>query len=235
VIKEYQNRREFLLHSGVLIAGASLAAVPGLAQKAATGGENRAEEVSPTEDLMREHGALNRILLIYDHIATRLENNARFDSAALISAADIVRRFIEQYHEKLEEDYLFPRFEKARRLTDLVATLRKQHEAGRVVTLKILAKADSPKNDSQKHELVASIRSFVRMYRPHEAREDTVLFPALHELVSRHEYDALGEEFENKEHQLFGGEGFQMMVDKIAGIEKGLGIYDLSQFTPAGS
>ena len=70
------------------------------------------------------------------------------------------------------------------------------------------------------------------MYAPHEAREDTVLFPALHEIMSAHEYGALGEDFEKKEHQLFGKEGFEGMVDRIAAIEKELGIYDLRQFTP---
>jgi len=70
------------------------------------------------------------------------------------------------------------------------------------------------------------------MYRPHEAREDTVLFPAFRKMVSQHEYDSLGEEFENNEHKLFGEEGFEMMVGKVADIEKKLGIYELAQFTP---
>ncbi len=34
------------------------------------------------------------------------------------------------------------------------------------------------------------------MYRPHEAREDTILFPALRKLVSKNEYHSLGEKFE---------------------------------------
>jgi hypothetical protein len=63
-------------------------------------------------------------------------------------------------------------------------------------------------------------------------REDTVLFPAFRQIVSEHEYDPSGEDFEKKEHELFGEEGFQRMVDKVAGIEKKLGIYDLAQFTP---
>ena len=67
---------------------------------------------------------------------------------------------------------------------------------------------------------------------PHEAREDTVLFPAFRKIVSRNEYDSLGEEFEKNEHRLFGEDGFEMMVNKVAGIEKALGIYELSQFTP---
>jgi len=73
---------------------------------------------------------------------------------------------------------------------------------------------------------------FVRMYEPHEAREDTVLFPEFRKIVSRHEYDALGEEFEKKENQLFGGEGFEKNVDQVAELEKRLGIYDLTHFTP---
>lgn len=42
------------------------------------------------------------------------------------------------------------------------------------------------------------------MIRPNEAREDTILFPALKGIVSDHEYDLMGEDFEKKEQQLFG-------------------------------
>ena len=64
------------------------------------------------------------------------------------------------------------------------------------------------------------------------AREDTVLFPAFQKLVSKNEYAALGEQFERNERQMFGGDGFDMAVDTVAGLEKQLGIYDLAQFTP---
>ena len=70
------------------------------------------------------------------------------------------------------------------------------------------------------------------MYAPHEAREDTVLFPALRDIVSKHEFAALGEDFEKKEHELFGDDGFEKMVDRVATIEKSIGLYDLAQFTP---
>ena len=46
-----------------------------------------------------------------------------------------------------------------------------------------------------------------------------MLFPAFRKIVSGHEYDSLGEDFEKKEHELFGEEGFEGMVDKVAGIE----------------
>jgi len=70
------------------------------------------------------------------------------------------------------------------------------------------------------------------MFRPHEAREDTVLFPEFKQLISKDEYNRLGVAFEDKEHELFGEDGFEKTMTKISEIEKQLGIYNLSQFTP---
>ena len=188
-------------------------------------------DVSPAEDLMREHGALNRILLVYDECLRRLDDQKDVPSDAIATSADIVRRFIESYHEKLEEEHVFPRLEKANRLGELVATLRAQHARGRELTAAILASArDAAKRD----ELARAMRAFVRMYRPHEAREDTVLFPAFNAIVSPRELDELGDRFEDKEHELFGKAGFEGVVEQIAAVERTLGLYDLSQFTPAG-
>src|SRR5438067_779073 len=190
-------------------------------------------EVTPAEDLMREHGLLKRILLVYEEIGGRIAAKKDFPIASVIDSAKIIRSFIEEYHEKLEEDYLFPRFRKQGVLVDLVNTLQQQHQAGRRVTEHILAlSAAGLKSAADKSTLSAALSDFVRMYAPHEAREDTVLFPALHQIVSPHEYGALGEDFERKEHQLFGKEGFEGMVPRVAAIEKELGIYELAQFTP---
>jgi hemerythrin-like domain-containing protein len=218
-----RTRREFL-------AGATaLGAVPPRRR----GGKE--VEVTPAEDLMREHGVLNRILLVYEEGIRRLEAGVELPPDAVSGAAGLVRRFVEDYHEKLEEEHLFPRFEKADVLADLVVVLRAQHEAGRRVTGDILglaapAMTGDPRN---RQTLVSRLRSFIRMYRPHEAREDTVLFPALRRLIPEREYRSLGERFERREHELFGERGFEGIVDEVAAIEKGLGIHDLAQFTPA--
>src|SRR5438874_663307 len=70
--------------------------------------EKEQEEVTPTEDLMREHGLLKRILLIYDEVRGRIDAKKDFAPETVTDSAKIIRSFIEQYHEKLEEDYLFP-------------------------------------------------------------------------------------------------------------------------------
>src|SRR5437879_13496113 len=74
------------------------------------------EEVPPAEDLMREHGVLKRVLLVYDEIVRRIAVNQDFSPRTVSDAANIIHSFVEQYHEKLEEDYLFPRFRKAGKL-----------------------------------------------------------------------------------------------------------------------
>jgi hemerythrin-like domain-containing protein len=196
--------------------------------------EEEEEDVAPPEDLMREHGVLKRVLLVYEEAIRRIDAKQDLPPESIRSGAGIIRGFIEDYHEKLEEDYLFPRFEKAGRLVDLTKVLRKQHAAGRTLTERIatLATLQTLKNPSSASQLRDAMHQFIRMYAPHEAREDTVLFPALREVVSKHEFAALGEEFEKKEHALFGEGGFEKMVERVAGIEKTLGIYDLAQFTP---
>ncbi|HWN65116.1 MAG TPA: hemerythrin domain-containing protein [Candidatus Binatus sp.] len=228
------DRRVFL-RSGILLSGAAVAGA-GLLRGAEIGkkGEEKEVEVGPPEDLMREHGVLKRILLIYGEALRRIDAKQDFPPETLADAAGIIRSFVEDYHEKLEEDFLFPRFEKANQLVDLVRVLREQHQAGRRVTDVTMrfANLQSVKNQSELAQLVSSMRQFIRMYNPHEAREDTVLFPAFRKIVSAHEFDSLGEDFEKKEDELFGDDGFEKVVDKVASIEKRFGIYDLAQFTP---
>ncbi len=60
------------------------------------------EEISAPEDLMREHGVLNRILLIYEEGLRRLRANEDVPPEMFHRPATLVRKFVEEYHEKLE-------------------------------------------------------------------------------------------------------------------------------------
>jgi hemerythrin-like domain-containing protein len=232
-----EARRGFIKMSGVLIATAAITRPLGLlAATAQANPGNKTEEdkeISPAEDLMREHGALSRMLLIYEEIMARLSSGREFPLEVLADAAGLIRRFVEDYHEKLEENYLFPRFKKAGKLVDLVEVLLQQHQAGRRLTDRIrsLATASAIKNPKGKKELGHYVGLFIRMYRPHKAREDTVLFPTFHAVVSPKEYASLGEAFEDKEEELFGKDGFERIVQEVEKLEKGMDLYELSQFT----
>ena len=223
------ERRRFLraAASAAGIALASSAGAPAWAAPGDPGAEGA--EVTPGEDLMQEHGVLRRILLVYDEAIARIEKQQALDLSVVAKAADIVRRFVEDYHEKLEEQFVFPRMRSAQREVELVATLLRQHERGRQVTVDVIRLAGGAAGP----DLAGRLRSFVRMYRPHAAREDTVLFPAFRDVVGRAAYRELGDQFEDKEHELFGERGFETFVSEVADLERALGIYDLASFTPA--
>ncbi len=227
-----KQRRLFLQTTATLGIAAF---VPGLGTAGADAKKEKPEEeIAPAEDLMREHGVLNRVLLIYEEGLRRLRIREEVPPDLFHKSATLVRKFVEDYHEKLEERFLFPQFEKKNQLVDLVKVLRQQHQAGRTVTDVILREAapDRFRKEENRKDLVAATLAFIRMYRPHEAREDTVLFPALHKVFTAKQLKELGELFEKEEDRLFGDEGFEKTVDQVAAIEKQLGIYDLAQFTP---
>ncbi|MHB8066789.1 MAG: hemerythrin domain-containing protein [Desulfobaccales bacterium] len=226
--RSLETRRSFLISSGSLIGLAALSSpllLPGCLEK-----EEKAGEVTATEDLMREHGVLQRLLLIFADLEGRLQQNRDLPREVLVDTACLVRSFIQDYHEKLEEDYVFPRFEKGGKMVELVQTLRRQHEAGRKIIdfLQSPLEAMAPQNRAK---TVAYIQAFARMYRPHAAREDTVLFPAFRSVVSPKEFLELGDIFEDQETR-FGKDGYAKIVAQVTGYEKMLGIEDLAQFTP---
>src|SRR5262245_12106560 len=99
------------------------------------------EEVGALEDLRREHGVLNRVLLIYEEGLRLLAASKEVPPEAFEKPAALVRKFVEDYHEKLEEKFIFPEFEKRKKLVELVKVLRRQHQAGRDLTDQVVRNA----------------------------------------------------------------------------------------------
>jgi hemerythrin-like domain-containing protein len=263
------SRRHFLRLSGGLAAGVVLPVIPSAVQAAPKGGGN------PVEELMREHGVLRRVLLIYDETANSIRNKRELPQGVIKDSASLIRRYVHDYHEKLEEEEIFPRLANVEGLRELIGILTAQHVAGRRLTDYILetvkpvvVKHDEPKTEEKKmpaavaqiyggtplithmlgketpemvmtesgiphskQGMLVSIEHFVRMYRPHAAREDTVLFTAFQSAVSPREFVELGQKFKSRERELFGERGFEKIVESVADIEKKLGIYNLSKFT----
>jgi hemerythrin-like domain-containing protein len=231
------TRRAVLLAGGGLAVGAAGTG----AAWALTGSSAAAPDppappavMPPDDDLMREHGVLKRVLLCYREMTSQVQAGGSLDARHLHDAALVIHDFIEGFHEGLEEGFVFPRLRQARLVSGTVTTLLTQHARGRVLTQFILAHATASGVASARTrgELAAAMQAFVRMYEPHEAREDTVVFPAFRQLLSAQELAGLGQHFAELEHQQFGRDEFTAMVGRVAGIEQALGIYDLTRFTP---
>ena len=221
-----EGRRQFLR----VAAGGSVLLAAGAAQAKAV-----AAEIPPTEDLMREHGVVRRILIIYEEAAPRLAGEgAAAAFSAIGSAAGVVRRFVEGYHEKLEEEFVLPKLEKAGKLGELTKVIRVQHAAGRKLTDRIVSdvKAGVAAGAQQRRAVADAVRSFARMYAAHAAWEDTDLFPAYRAMFTEAQLAELGERFEEQEHKLLGAGGFEGSLKEVGDLEKTLGIHDLAMFTP---
>ena len=211
------------------VAGAAAAALWSTAGGEARAAAEKSEDISPTEDLMREHGVLRRILIVYDEAGRRLVKDDAAAMGVVAAAANVVRRFVEGYHEKLEEEFVLPKLEKAGKLVSLAKIIRAQHVAGRQLTDAILAAA----NGHDRRAAVTAMQSFARMYAAHAAWEDTEIFPVYRAQFSAAELDKLGDKFEAQEHKLLGRDGFEGSLKEVGDLETTLGIHDLAKFTPA--
>ena len=188
------KRRQLLLGVSAIGAGTVLAgcAMPQNSSSGARNDEPRKEgdesdeaagiEVTATEDLMREHGILRRILLVYSETALKLKQDAGSVSTdELEKAAQLFRVFGEDYHEKkLEEAYIFPSLRQAQGpASSYVDVLTAQHIRGREITDYILSVTKGDKIPAAGvEEFIKALESMVRMYEHHAAIEDTIIFPA---------------------------------------------------------
>ncbi|HXW80711.1 MAG TPA: hemerythrin domain-containing protein [Acidimicrobiales bacterium] len=227
------TRRQLLVAGGAgLVIGAAGTEIGNLATAPASAPSTSIDP--PDVDLMQEHGVLKRILLIYQEAIDRISAGTGPPLAAINRSATIVHQFIEGFHEALEEGYVFPTLRNAGQLVSTVDTLLVQHARGRQRTQVILA-ATNPTSQTSAADIEqasSAMAAFVRMYQPHEAREDTVVFPAYRAILSPSELDRLGVTFAGLQRQQFGPHGFNDFVAEVASIEESLGIYDLDQFTP---
>ena len=223
------------LAGGGLVAGAAGASAGwALAGSSSAAPVPASPGIPPDDDLMREHGVLKRVLLCYREMTSRIQAGHQVAAADLHDAALIIHDYIEGFHEGLEEGFVFPRLRKLPAVAPTVTTLLVQHARGRVLTQFLLAQAATAglADDGTRTRVAAAMAAFVRMYEPHEAREDTVVFPAFRQVVPAAEFADLGQHFADLERQQFGHDEFGPMVAQVAGIEQNLGIYDLGQFTP---
>lgn len=227
------ERRKFLTSIGktaLAVVGGYVVAVKTARAAQDESDESAEGDIGPVEDLMREHGVLRRVLMIYEEGLRRIAAHQDFPGNPFLTGAQLIRNFIEDYHEKNEEKFIFPKMRRGVGEAQLdLPILLAQHQAGRKLTDEIIRVATANAKDTR---LVDPVTQFIRMYRPHAAREDTIVFPAFHKMMDEKEYDAIGEQMEKQEHKLFGEGGFAKIVEAVAEEERALNIYELDLFTP---
>ena len=216
----------FVAALATMISRRDLLILAPIAPLAAVAAAPKEPEVTATEDLMREHGVLRRVLLVYSESVPKLRAGEKVDPTALLEAAKLFQRFGEEYHEiLLEEKHIFPIVRKMKgEAAAYPDVLEAQHKRGREITAYVLSGASGA-------PLAHALETFVRMYEHHAAREDTIVFPSWKKAFSDKQLDAIADEFEEIEKKMFGRDGFEEAEETISKIEKTLGLADLSRFT----
>ena len=228
------SRRRLIvgLSGAVLAAGSAGAAFAAKQTKETKPPPEVVKKIGAVEDLMREHGVIRRVLLVYRQTAARLRAGAKIDPKLIRQAAQLFRDFGENYHERmLEQAYIFPTLRKGESpVAALVPTLVAQHDRGRDITDYIrTVTGKGTIGDSE--AFARALETLDVMYENHAAREDTIVFPAWREALSEKQLREMGETFEDIRNRQFGKDGFDAVVKTVAAVEEGLGLADLAQFT----
>jgi hemerythrin-like domain-containing protein len=227
------DRRQWIAGLGT----AAFAMGVGAVDSRAAGKEKEEREVEAAEDLMREHGVLRRALLVYSEAASRIALSRNdVPLPVLGETAALFRSFGEEYHERaLEEKHVFPPLiAQGGPIATTAKTLTAQHQRGREITDYISAIARKGRiGAAEAVPFANTLAAFVRMYEHHAAIEDTIIFPAWKAAISEAQYDELSEQFEELEHRMFGKDGFEDALERIARIEQAFGLADLAALTAA--
>jgi hemerythrin-like domain-containing protein len=188
---------------------------------------------SPAEELMTEHGVLVRVLLAYRASSALLAGPRPAPTHAILAAAQIISGYIEDFHEGLEEAYVFPYVAAQPRYAPLIRTLLTQHDRGRHLTAAIKDVAAQSLDASSRAQLKGYLDGFVAMYEPHEAWEDTVVYPAFRAATSQSHRDELADRIASYQAGSYSSDGLGPVLEQLTAVETELGIEDLNTFTPA--
>ncbi len=217
-----------------VVTGAGAALLLGQATWAAETGKSMTQKdvLTPMEDLACQHAVARRVLMVYRLNAAGELGVPPMPMQSVTMAATMLRSMVEDFHVKFEEDNVFPLFEKADKLTDLVSTLRDQHAAARRLTDSILQATRNTTASAPTQALARDLMAYTRMIEAHTAYEETLLYPEIRTVASEADYEQLWKTLQDADRKKLGPEGVPGLLSKVADLERSAGIMGLAQFTP---
>jgi hemerythrin-like domain-containing protein len=198
-------------------------------QRPPPGLEKAMEKISPTEELCVEHAMIDRVLLAIDKTLKMAGNSKKADLSPINKGCELIKMALVQHHMKIEEEHIYPRFEDDRVLGQLARELKDQHIEAR----KMVSRMDqlSRSGSSDTDELRRVFMDFRDMMTAHDAREATVLFPAMEGIWTDKQLQSLKEAQEEDEEKLLGEEGEEKLYSMLGEVESAAGIESVKDFT----
>jgi len=150
--------------------------------------------LDPIKVLIREHNEGLQHLVVLENAAESIKLNG-FSPEAFEQIAETIRWLNTEVrrHTQIEEKFLFPLIE--RHMGSLAEQVRGEHR-DLWDLFNDLLQAVKEVEEGRLHgtsirDIVAIAKSIVELLRAHVRREDTMVFPAVKQLLTRDEYDEL--------------------------------------------
>jgi hemerythrin-like domain-containing protein len=193
----------------------------------------RSMNVSAPEALSREHAMLTRLLLAIDNVVNNALEDRNTDLSPINSAARVIDNVVASHHMVFEEQSVYPRMEQIDYLSSLTETLEGQHDDARVVNDLVLelTKSGKIKGQSELDELTLLTKSFKDMITAHAAWEETIIFPAMYDLLPERDMNDFNRKFMEAEKKLLDGKGPEELYRELDTIEEAAGTHDLAMYT----
>jgi hemerythrin-like domain-containing protein len=185
--------------------------------------------LKPTETLMTEHRAIERMLAVLETAADRLDAGERLRPGLFREAVDFVRNFADRCHHGKEEENLFPRMEARGVPRDggPLGMMLMEHDRGRAYVGAMAGAVDAYEAGDQAaaRTIAESARGYVELLRGHIMKEDNVLFPMADRVLSADDQRELTARFDQIETEIMGPgvhERYHQLLDDLE-REMGLG------------
>lgn len=176
----------------------------------------------PTELLMEEHRAIERMLRIVEEVCRRLEAGQEIPADDLEQIVEFIQVFADRCHHGKEEDLLFTEMERAGipRQGGPIGVMLVEHEQGRahVRTMKEAVTAYKAGDRSVIPTLVRNALGYVSLLQQHIYKEDNILYRMADMHLSEEQERLLLEGFERVEAERIGPgrhEAFHALLDRL--------------------
>lgn len=181
--------------------------------------------MNATEDLRHEHRAVERMLTILEHIASRPLGVA--DIPALEESLDFLRVFVDACHHHKEEELLFPVLlgEGVEGAHERVDQLLAEHEQGRALVSAVGAGLGRAGRDDSAAfgDITAAIVEYVALLRSHIASEEAGVFALADIGLSEPAQQNLVEGYDEVERTVIGEGRHEAFHEMLARLESGVG------------
>ena len=176
--------------------------------------------MNPTEELMKEHRVIERMLVVVSKAADRLNAGQKVDRDVFVGAADFLKNFADRCHHGKEEKLLFVKMVERGVSGEVgpIAVMLREHEDGRAHVRKIAELSSKEVDDRSRSELVNHVKAYANLLGQHIQKEDKILYPMADQLLTSDDQDELEKGFLEVEEKVMGPgvhERYHHMIEEL--------------------